>query len=100
MAIYLVIAAKKYKFEDEKTKEVKSGMHVTYLDPVMREDSSTQIGDLPLKVPSIDGVFDKLTALPGFYELDFRQRPGANNKPILTLASAKLVCPVEFESPA
>jgi hypothetical protein len=92
----LVISAKKYKFEDEKTKEIKSGLHVQYLDPVMREDSAVQKGDLPLKVPALESLFDKLEVVPGFYELDFRQRPDSKGRPVLTLASARFVCGVSF----
>lgn len=93
----LVISAKKYRFADEKTGEIKSGLHVQYLDPIMREDNDMQKGDLPLKVASIENCFEKLSTLPGFYDLDFRQRPDAKGKPVLTLANAKLVCPIDFK---
>lgn len=92
----LVISAKKYRFTDEKTGEVKSGLHVQYLDPLMREDTENQKGDLPLKVPALENCFDKLTILPAYYDLDFRQRPDAKGKPVLTLASAKLIKEIDF----
>lgn len=92
----LVISAKKYSFEDEKTHEVKSGLHVQYLDPIMREDSVTQKGDLPLKVPALEICFDQLTKLPAYYDLDFRQRPDGKGKPVLTLANAKFISSVDF----
>lgn len=92
----LVLNAKKYSFVDEATGEVKSGMHVTYIDPLMREDSNMQKGDLVMKVPALESNFEKLNNIPGFYELDFRQRPDAKGRPVLTLADVKFIEKVNF----
>jgi hypothetical protein len=92
----LVIFAKKYRFTDEKTGEVKSGLHVSYLDPEMREDTFQQKGDSMLKVPALETVFDKLTTIPAYYEIDFRQRPDSKGKPVLTMASAEFLEKVNY----
>ncbi|TWH56438.1 hypothetical protein DesLBE_0641 [Desulfitobacterium sp. LBE] len=87
----LVIAAKSYDFVNKDTGERLQGANVHYLDPVMREDTDTSKGLLPLKVPCIPRVLPKLTDLPAFYEADFRQRPDAKGRPVLTLADVSLL---------
>jgi hypothetical protein len=86
--LYLVIAAKSYDFKNDAGERVQ-GLNVTYLDPEMREDTETQVGLLPLKVPALSKVFSQIEKLPGYYELDFRQRPDGKGKPVLTLASCR-----------
>lgn len=87
MNAYLVIAAKAYDFKNDREERVQ-GVNVYYLDPEMREDTETQVGLLPLKVPALSKVLNQIEKLPGYYGLDFRQRPDAKGKPVLTLANA------------
>jgi len=93
----LIIAAKSYDFINKDTGERLQGANVHYLDPVMREDTDTSKGLLPLKVPCLPKVFSKLEELPGFYEADFRQRPDGKGRPVLTLADVTLQSVVDLE---
>jgi len=87
----LVIAAKAYDFVNKDTGERIQGLNVHYLDPVMREDTNTQKGLIPLKVPALSNVYQKIQVLPAFYEADFRQRPDSKGRPVLTLADLTLL---------
>lgn len=87
----LIIASKSYDFIKDETGERLQGAHVHYLDPLMREDTDSTKGLLPLKVPALKSALGKITTLPGLYEAEFRQRPDGKGRPVFTLADAKLV---------
>lgn len=93
----LVIATKKYDFVNRETGEHLQGAHVYYLDPLMRDDNENTKGLLPLKVPVIPRVLEKIQDLPAFYDLEFRHRPDSKGKPQLTLADATLIQSIDFE---
>lgn len=86
---YLVLCAKGYDFVNRETGEHLSGINVYYLDLLMSDYQDGMKGLAPLKVSCTPRVLEQLTVVPGFYDLNFRQKPGTNGKPTLVLADAK-----------
>ena len=92
---YLVLHVRPYDFETEEGQR-RQGSTVTYLDLSNDGVDAAERGFAPLNL-SVDTEIDRqLTAVPGVYDLEFRQRRGRNGKPTIVLAGAKLRQPVEF----
>jgi hypothetical protein len=89
MEICIVLNSRSYDFTDDQGKIVK-GSNVTYLTGDV--EASTQLkGVSTMTVSATDEVMSQLQELPGVYELDFKQRPGKNNRPTLTLTACKFM---------
>jgi hypothetical protein len=98
--MYLVLSAKRYSFKNDDGDQV-SGCTVQYLDlegGVSNEQNRR--GFEPLTITAAPEAFDQFTHLPGFYALDFRQRPGRNGRPTLALTDARLERAVTLTAPA
>jgi hypothetical protein len=97
---YLVLSAKRYNFKNDEGEQV-AGCTVQYLDlegGISNEPNRR--GFEPLTISSTVEAFDQFSALPGFYALDFKQRPGRNGRPTLALTSAKLERAVSLTAPS
>lgn len=96
---FLVMAMRSYKFQDKETNRDVAGSTVFYVDP----DSATtnrdgEIGVLPIKCPAIPDVAAQIRVLPAMVELDFKQRPGSDGKPTLTLVAIGDQWPVNLHN--
>jgi hypothetical protein len=83
----LVLSARRYSFKDDAGKAI-DGVTVTYLtgDTEAAEDLR---GMQPLSITAPFAIWDQLQPLPGYFGLDFKQRPGPKGKPTLQLVAAK-----------
>ena len=91
---YVVLHVRPYDFEAEDGRRLR-GATVTYLDLAMK-GSDPECGYAPLNLSVEPDVDRQFSAVPGLYDLDFRQRRGKNGKPTLVLAGARLVSAIEF----
>jgi hypothetical protein len=87
---YLVLEVRPYDFSDEKTGRRVVGTRVTYLDPTSPA-SHPAVGFPPMTISADAAIAETFAAVPGLYELDFRQRAGQKGRPVLSLAGARLV---------
>jgi hypothetical protein len=83
---YLVQALNNWKFEDEKTKEIKEGVTVYYIDNRPTNDDG-KLGYFPIKVTASIEIRKDIQKVPGYYDLDFSMKPDAKGKPTLLLRS-------------
>jgi hypothetical protein len=83
--IYKVLSAKRYSFRG--SNGFVEGCKVTYCDSP--DPSDQDFKGLPvITISSPDRLlFDQFPVLPADYELEFRQKPGKDGKPVLTIAS-------------
>lgn len=88
----VLLSARRYDFKDEAGKQVE-GVTLTYITSFVEVDGDTR-GCQPLSVAGSSSVWSKLGAVPGVYDLDFKQRPGPKGKPTLQLVDMKFVSPV------
>lgn len=88
----VILSARAYDFEDARNQHIK-GVSLTYLTGDS-EDSDQRRGVFPMTVSATSDVFRSITALPGVYELDFKQRPGRQGKPSLAVVGARLCTPL------
>ncbi len=97
---YLVLHVRSYDFKDDASGRQVVGSTVTYLDLTMQSNADQgEQGFAPLQL-SVDTALSRdFSQVPGYYELDFRQRRGANGKPVLVLSGAKLDTPVNLRKP-
>lgn len=86
---YKVLSAKRYSFRTESG--LVEGCKVTYCD--QPDPSDHDFKGLPVvTISSFDrSLFDQFPALPGEYDLEFRQKPDKNGKPVLSIASVLAV---------
>lgn len=88
MPEYFVLGVRPYNFENER-KEYFSGVKVTYID--QPDNGPKSRGYLPLTVTGAVELDLNFVTLPGFYDLDFTQKPDSKGRPQLVLKSAKFV---------
>lgn len=93
----LVFSARQYAFTDQDTNRQVSGVTIQYSDGYSTDDAN-QRGIFPLSVSAGSEIWNDLRHLPGVYELDFRQRPGKNNRAVLSLVGLKFVEPLSLDS--
>ena len=75
----LVLGARRYDFKDDDGGRVEGvTLHYLTLDS---EQSSDQLGEVPLSCSAPPTLWHQLQDLPATYEVDFRQRPGRGGKP-------------------
>ena len=94
MEYCLVLSARRYDFKDDAGKQV-AGVTVTYLTGEGTTEGDT-LGMPPMNISAASEVWPGLATLPGWYEMDFKQRPGKGGKPALQLVKVKLVEPLEL----
>jgi len=97
----IVLSVNRYSYKKE-NRQVE-GCNVAYFNP--SPDSIFKESDLkgspPLSVSCDYSFYDRFRVVPGIYELDFRQRPGQNNRPTNSLGDeVKFLSSLEFKSPA
>lgn len=93
----IVLNARRYSFDDEKTGKRVEGVSVNYVtgDPSSEAD---RVGVEQLTVLAPLALYGDLAQAPAVYDLDFRHRPGAKGRVTLSLAAARFVAPVDFAS--
>jgi hypothetical protein len=96
---YLVLSARPYDFQDEKTGRRVKGTTVNYcaLDEIITDTEAAGglRGVSVLKGPAAEGVNTQLAILPGFYDCEIRLRMNGAGKPEATLASARFLSPLD-----
>ncbi len=65
---YIVLTVQAWSFNDEKTKELKEGISIHYIDPASKFDEKEKIGSKLIKTTADIKLFDKFKELPGIYE--------------------------------
>lgn len=85
----LILAARRYDFKDEGGRRVE-GVTLTYLTGDV-DDAGDRRGQAPLSIAAPSDVWHDLQAVPGFYRVDFRQRPGKNGRPALQAVGVDFV---------
>lgn len=84
----IILSARRYEFKDDKTGELVKGCSVDYVTGDLA-NTETQRGAFPLTITAPPDVFGQLQAVPGAYEMDFKQRPGRNGRPTLQLVGLR-----------
>lgn len=88
----LILSADKWAMPDEKTGEIRNGVSVWYVNDY-REDTHDAFGFKPTKISADPSLLDELRGakLPAMFEADYGSRPGAQNKPTLTIVKLSKV---------
>lgn len=92
----LVLNAKTYRVEDEKTGQVIEGVSVWYLNP----NSKTIEGITPMKlsIPSDQKILTAkvLGQAPGVFNFEFDIMPGKGNKAVMKLSDLDFISELDF----
>ncbi len=93
----LVLGARRYDFKDDAGARVE-GVTLHYLTLDGEQDGTTgdQRGEIPMQVSAPVGVYQDLTRVPAFYDVDFRQRPGRGGRPTLQATGLSYQGPASF----
>lgn len=94
METCVLLSARRYDFKDDAGKQVE-GVTLTYITENVETEGDTR-GCQPLSVAGASSVWSKLGAVPGVYDLDFKQRPGPKGKPTLQLVDVKFKEAIEL----
>lgn len=88
----LVLGVKRYSFVNKETGEKVEGTKIEYVEgfDYPFQDSNMK-GIFPMNVTGAYSMFDKFTKVPAWYNVEFRQRPDRNGKPVSTPVDAKFV---------
>lgn len=89
METCLVLYARSYDFKGADGGQV-TGCSVTYLTADV-ENTPNSRGCQPLTVTAPSSLAAQFQELPGYYDLDFKQRPGPKGKPTLQLTAVSFV---------
>lgn len=91
----LILSADKWAMPDEKTGEIRNGVSVWYVNDY-REDTADAFGFKPTKISADPSLLDELLGakLPAVFEADYGSRPGAQNKPTLTIVKLTKIASV------
>lgn len=89
METCLVLYARAYDFKSAGGDQV-TGCSVVYLTGDV-ENTANARGCQPLTVTAPASMAAQFEELPGYYDMDFKQRPGPKGKPTLQLSSVKFV---------
>lgn len=92
----IILSARRYDFEDATSKKHVQGVTVNYIEGKPLQEADER-GSFPLKITGTPETWGKLAVLPGVYECDFRQRPGKDNRPTLTLTDVHFVSPLGMD---
>ena len=95
--MFLVLNAKRYGFTNDDGERVE-GTTLQYLEPGELVTEENRRGAEVLTISAPFDFYDQLTQVPGMYDLGFRQRPGKNGRPTLTVTSARYLAPSDLGS--
>ncbi len=87
METTILLSARRYDFKDEATGKTVQGVNLQYVTRE-RDDSDDQRGCLMFTISAPFEVWEQLKAIPGVYDMDFKQRPGKGGRPTLQCVSA------------
>lgn len=87
METCVVLHVRAYDFKDDDGQSVK-GATVAYLTGD-RETGTDRLGYPVLSISAQPEILSQFQAVPGLYDLDFKQRPGKNGRPTITLVGCK-----------
>lgn len=85
----LLLSAQTYDFKDETGRRIE-GVSLTYVTNEVQANATSR-GCSPLKVSAPSSLWGDLLQVPGFYEMDFRQRPGPKGKPSLQVTGLRFI---------
>jgi hypothetical protein len=89
MAKYLVVGMQSYDFKDDNGRQMK-GSNIFFLD---ESSDDTFKGFKTGKMPIPEGFIKTFTTFPGFYDLDFSVKVGAQGKVNAKLESIQFIAP-------
>lgn len=93
--MFLVLNAKRYSFANDDGEKVE-GTTLQYLEPAELVAEENRRGAEVMTITAPVEFYDQLPTLPGLYDLGFRQRPGKNGRPTLTVTSARFLAGAEL----
>jgi hypothetical protein len=88
--MFLVLNAKRYSFKNDDGEQVE-GTTLQYLEPGELVAEANRRGADVMTITASVAFYDQLPTLPGVYDLGFKQRPGKNGRPTLTVTSARFL---------
>ncbi len=91
----LILAARRYDFQDDSGRRV-AGVTLSYLTGDVDEETQRR-GQAPLSIAAPVELWHQLQDLPGFYGVDFRQRPGKGGRPALQAVAVKFLRAVSLD---
>jgi hypothetical protein len=94
----LLLHARRYDFKDAESGRAVTGVTLTYLQTGGSTPQADQLGEAPLSVPAAIEVWNDLSVVPGFYAIDFRQRPGPRGRPTLQATGLRFLSGVELDT--
>lgn len=94
MSKHIVTGIKPYDFTDEHGQRLQ-GVKVYYLSDTPENDSYAR-GFFPLNLSVLGDHVQSFKAIPGVYDLDFRQQADKYGKPVMKLRAATFVKPVDL----
>jgi hypothetical protein len=91
----IVLTARRYDFQDEKTGRRIEGVTLTYLTGEAEEQADYR-GQAVMQIPAPADIWHQLPTIPGVYAIDFRQRPGLKGRPTLQAVGAEFLADADF----
>jgi hypothetical protein len=91
----LLLSARRYDFKDDDGRRIE-GVTLTYITGDVDHESDRR-GFAPLSLPAPMDVWHQLQAVPGYYQVDFRQRPGKGGRPTLQAVGLEFIAPVDLD---
>ncbi len=91
----LLLSARRYDFKDDDGRRIE-GVTLTYLTGEADQESDRR-GFSPLSIPAPVDIWHELQAVPGYYHVNFRQRPGKGGRPTLQAVGLEFIAPVGLE---
>lgn len=92
----IVLASNPWRFRDKDTGELREGVTVEYL-PLEPVNEGSKVGYFGMKETVDILLKDKLTVVPGFYNIDFGMKQDKNRKAMLYIKDLKFVSGLEFK---
>jgi hypothetical protein len=91
----LLLSARRYDFKDDDGRRIE-GVTLTYLTGDVDNEADRR-GQSPLSIPAPMDVWHSLQSVPGFYQVDFRQRPGKGGRPTLQAVGVEFLGAVALD---
>jgi hypothetical protein len=88
----LVLGAKAYNFEDQKSRKTIKGVKFFSVDPSSYYDDSSFIG-YPILENNIKGSLDQFPTVPGYYNIEFEQIRGRDGQALYVPRMVKFEAP-------
>jgi hypothetical protein len=92
----IVLTARRYDFEDEKTGRRIEGVTLTYITGEAEEQENSR-GQAVMQIPAPADLWHQLPTIPGVYAIDFRQRPGLKGRPTLQAVGVEFLSRVDLD---